>query len=91
MSDIGLVFGEGAQNRFVLLENDVEEIDQADCVVRIPKDNIKKYHLTVDKNQTVSQLYKQVLQLCQTDDFNTNSLVLTFNSYNADTELIKVS
>lgn len=90
MSDIGLVFGEGAQNRFVLLENDVEEIDQADCVVRIPKDN-KVYHLTVDKNQTVSQLYKQVLQLCQTDDFNTNSLVLTFNSYNADTELIKVS
>lgn len=90
LSDIGLVFSEGTQNRFVLLENDVEEIDQADCIVRIPKNN-KVYPLTVDKNETVSQLYKQVLQLCQTDDLNTDSLVITFNSYNADTELIKVS
>lgn len=90
MSEIGLVFNDGTQNRFVLSENDVEEIDEADCIVRIPKDN-KVYPLTMEKNETVSQLYKQVLQLCQTDDFNTDSLVLTFNSYNADTELIKVS
>lgn len=88
LSDIGVVFGDGTQNRFVLSENDPELIDQADCLVRIPKDKV--YSLTVDKNETAGQLYKQVLQLCQTDEFNTNSFVLTFNSYNVSTELIKV-
>lgn len=88
LSDIGLVFKEGIQNRFVLSENDLELIDEADCIVRIPKDKV--YSLIVGKNETAGQLYKQVLQLCQIDEFNTNYFVLTFNSYNASAELIKV-
>lgn len=88
LSEIGLLFGDETQNRFVLSENEVEETDQADCVVRIAKDKV--YPLSVNKNETAGQLYKQVLQMCQTDEFNTESFVLTFNSYNVSTELIKV-
>lgn len=90
--DIGLILGKNSQNRFVLSDNDQhEENDQAECVIRIPKD-VKVYLLTVDQNKTVGQLYKHVLQLCQADDFNTDSFVLTFNTYNIDdnNELVKV-
>lgn len=90
--DIGLVIGKESQNRFVLSDNDQhEENNQAECVIRIHKD-VKVYLLTVDQNETAGQLYKQVLQLCQADDFNTDSFVLTFNSYNIDAnnELVKV-
>lgn len=92
LSDIGLVFGEGSQNRFVLSENDqIEESDQAECIIRIPKDS-KIYQFAVDKFETAGQLYKQVLQSCQNDDLNTDSFFLTFNSYAIDTsaELVKV-
>lgn len=84
-------FGENSQNRFVLSENDqLEEHNQANCVIRISKD-IKMYPLTVEKNETVGQLYKRVLQLCQTDNLNTDSFVLTFNSYTIEaSELVKV-
>jgi len=87
--DIGVVFGEGIQNRFVLTENEVEESDQAECIVRIPKD-MKVFPLTVDQNETAGQLYKRVLELCQAEDLNTEYFVLTFNSYNVNTELVKV-
>lgn len=94
--EVGVVFGEGTQNRFVLSENDeehdqVEESDQAECVVRIPKD-MKVYPLTVDQNETAGQLYKRVLELCQAENFNTDFFVLTFNSYliDATAELVKV-
>lgn len=87
--DIGVVFGEGIQNRFVLTENEVEESDQAECIVRIPKD-MKVFPLTVDQNETAGQLYKRVLELCQAEDLNTEYFVLTFNSYNVNTELVKL-
>lgn len=90
LSEIGLVFGEDIQNRFVLSENDqIEESDQAECIVRLPKDS-KIYQLTVDKFETAGQLYKQVLQSCQNDDLNTDSFFLTFNSYDTSAELVKV-
>lgn len=98
LSDVGLEFSEDARNRFVLSENEQheenneqEESDQAECIVRISKD-IKVYRLTVQKNETAGQLYKQILQLCQKDNFNIDSFVLTFNSYKIDAtpELVKV-
>jgi len=87
--DVGVVFGDDTQNRFVLSENEVEESDQANCIVRIPQ-VIKVFTLTVDQNETAGQMYKRVLELCQVEDLNTEFFVLTFNSYNANTELVKV-
>lgn len=91
LSDIGLKFGDGSPNRFVLSDTELEENDQAECIVRIPKD-MKIYQLTMGKNETAGHLYKQVLQKCQSDDLNTESFVLTFNSYKIDAtaELVKV-
>lgn len=89
--DIGLEYGDDSQNRFVLSENDhLEEHHQANCIIRIPKD-MKMYQLVVDKNETVSQMYKRVLELCQTDASNIGSLILTFNSYTIEaSEVVKV-
>jgi len=87
--DVGVVFGEDSQNRFVLSENEIEESDQAECVVRIPK-GAKVFHLTVVQNETAGQLYKRVLEFCQAEDLNTEFFVLTFNSYDSQAELIKV-
>lgn len=87
--DIGVVFGEDSQNRFVLSENEIEESDQAECIVRIPK-GAKVFPLTVDQNETAGQLYKRVLEFCQSEDWNTAFFVLTFNSYDNNAELIKL-
>lgn len=91
MSDIGLIFGEGAHNRFVLSENDqLEEVDEVECIIRIPKER-KVLPLIVDKNDTAGKLYKRVLQLCQANEINTEYFVLTFNSYKIDTtDVVKV-
>lgn len=85
MSEIGLEFGEGIQNRFVLTEFEPEENDQAKCVVR---NNCFSGHsivhtLIVDKHETAGELYKRVLQLCQSDNstISIDSFDLTFNSY----------
>lgn len=93
LSSYGLVFNEASQYNFVLFENDPsEENYQAECIVCLPKER-KFYSLTVDKNITVDQLFKQVLRLCQNDNFNTDSFVLTFNFNKIITsaELVKVS
>jgi len=87
--DVGVVFGEDSQNRFVLSENEVDESDQAECIVRIPK-GAKVFPLTVDQNETAGQLYKRVLEFCQAEDLNTDFFVLTFNSYDNNAELVKV-
>lgn len=84
-----MVFGEDSQNRFVLSENEVEESEQAECILRIPK-GAKVFPLTVDQNETAGQLYKRVLEFCQAEDWNTEFFVLTFNSYDNNAELIKV-
>lgn len=84
-----MVFGEDSQNRFVLSENEVEESDQAECIVRISK-GAKVFPLTVDQNETAGQLYKRVLEFCQAEDWNIEFFVLTFNSYDNNAELIKV-
>lgn len=91
LSEIGLEFGNESQNRFVLTDHDqLEDIDRAECIIRIPKD-MKVYPLTVEKNETVGLLYKQILQMCQSDGFSTDYFVLTFNSYTIETgELVKV-
>lgn len=92
MFDIGLVFGEGSQNRFVLSENEIEEEEEeAECIIRISKD-IKSFSIPVAKTETVCQMYFRVLQLCLLDDLNVDHFVLTFNSYTIDatTELVKV-
>jgi hypothetical protein len=91
MFDIGLVFGEGSQNRFVLSENEIEEEEEAECIIRISKD-IKSFSIPVTKTETVSQMYLRVLQLCLLDDLNVDHFVLTFNSYTIDAtaELVKV-
>lgn len=85
LSEIGLEFGEGVQNRFVLTEYEPEENDQAICVVR---NNCFSGHsivhtLTVNKCETAGELYKRVLQMCQSDNstISIDSFDLTFNSY----------
>lgn len=90
--DIGLVFGKGSQNRFVLSENEIEEEDEAECIVRISKD-IKSYLVPVVKTETVCHMYHRVRQLCLLDDLNVDHFVLTFNFYKIDgtAELVKVS
>lgn len=89
--DIGLVFGEGSQNRFVLSENEIQEQDEAECIVRISKD-IKSFSLPVVKTETIGNMYVRVLKLCQLDELNVDHFVLTFNSYTIDAtaELVKV-
>ncbi|XP_050432536.1 ubiquitin carboxyl-terminal hydrolase 47 [Adelges cooleyi] len=92
LCDIGLVFGDGAINRFVLTDNcQHEESDQAKCVIKIHK-SMKVYPLTVEKNQTAGDLFKKVFQYCQSNDINTDAFVLTFNSYDIETstELLKL-
>jgi len=90
LSEIGVVFDDETQNRFVLSENEIDEIEQAECVIRILKDKIVT--LTVDKNETACQLYKRVLKLCYNNDISADSFILTLNSYKIDSayELYKV-
>jgi len=90
LSEIGVIFDDETQNRFVLSENEIDEIDKAECVIRILKDKIVT--LTVDKNETASQLYKRVLELCYNNDISADSFILTLNSYKIDSayELHKV-
>lgn len=76
--EIGLVFGKGSVNRFLLYGiRSIKNKDVAMCVIRNVED-LKIYTLQVDKNETVSQFYYKVFQLCQIDDCNTDNLVLIF-------------
>jgi len=84
---------EGSTNRFVLSDNDdqPEENDRARCSIRVYQQYPKKvFQLTVDKNETVAQFYKQVLKLCHTNDLDTNYFCLTFNQRDTTDEVVKV-
>jgi len=91
--DIGLIVGEDSTNRFVLSDNDdqLEENDQAECFVRLYHQYpMKVYQMTVDKNDTAGDFYKQVLQMCHVNDLNTDSFVLTFNQLDNTDEMVRV-
>lgn len=86
LSDLDIVFNQNFHYNFMLYEN-----DQAQCFIDIPEKS-RFYQLFVGKETTASQLYKKILQLCQNENFGTDSFILTFNFYRivASCELVKV-
>lgn len=90
--EIGLIVDEEYTNRFVLSDNNdqLEENDQAECFIRVYHQfPTKVYQMTVDKNDTAGDFYKQVLQLCYVNDLNTDSFVLTFNQFDNTEEMVR--
>lgn len=83
--EVGLEFGQGVINRFILYEL-YSERNKAVCIICNIKGS-KIYPLHAKKNDTGSLFYKKVLELLECDGFNTDFFILVFIAKN---EVFKV-